>query len=211
LGEDGLIPLEVRFHHNPDSDHGFVGAALSANIIHWFKKDGEWLWKKIIDVENQPHPEWPIPVPGVISVILISMDDRFLYFCNWLHGDIRQYDITDPHNPKLTGQVWMGGLLGRAPVVNGHRITGGPQMIQLSLDGRRLYVTTSLFSTWDNQFYPEIRENGGCMVMVNCNTEGGGMEIDKGFFVDFGKEPNGPARCHETRYPGGDCTSDIWL
>ncbi len=28
LGEDGLIPLEVRFHHDPDSTHGFVGAAL---------------------------------------------------------------------------------------------------------------------------------------------------------------------------------------
>jgi len=211
LGEDGLLPLEVRFHHNPDSDHGFVGAALSANIIHWFKKDGEWVWEKIIDVDNERHPEWPIPLPGVISVILISMDDRFLYFCNWLHGDIRQYDISDPHNPKLTGQVWMGGLLGKAPVVNGRKITGGPQMIQLSLDGKRLYVTTSLFSTWDNQFYPEIRTNGGCMVMVNCNAEAGGMAIDKDFFVDFGKEPNGPARCHETRYPGGDCTSDIWL
>ena len=24
LGEDGLIPLEVRFHHDPDSTHGFV-------------------------------------------------------------------------------------------------------------------------------------------------------------------------------------------
>ena len=46
-------------------------------------------------------------VPGVISVILLSMDDKYLYFCNWLHGDIRQYDISDPHNPKLTGQVWM--------------------------------------------------------------------------------------------------------
>ena len=51
----------------------------------------------------------------------------------------------------------MGGLLGKAPEVNGRKITGGPQMIQLSLDGKRLYVTTSLFSTWDNQFYPEIR------------------------------------------------------
>ena len=37
-------------------------------------------------------------------------------------------------------------------------------MFQLSLDGRRLYVTTSLFSTWDNQFYPEIRQKGGVMV-----------------------------------------------
>ena len=170
LGEDGLIPLEVRFHHNPDSSHGFVGAALSANIIHWWKNDdGQWQWEKIIDVENEPHPEWPIPVPGVISVILISMDDRFLYFCNWLHGDIRQYDITDPHKPILTGQVWMGGLLGKAPKINGVDITGGPQMIQMSLDGKRLYVTTSLFSTWDNQFYPEIRTNGGCMLMVNLS------------------------------------------
>ena len=25
-----MIPLEVRFHHNPDSTHGFVGAALSS-------------------------------------------------------------------------------------------------------------------------------------------------------------------------------------
>ena len=64
LGEDGLIPLEVRFHHDPDSSHGFVGAALSANIIHWWKDEaGEWQWEKVIDVENEPHPEWPIPVP----------------------------------------------------------------------------------------------------------------------------------------------------
>ena len=56
-------------------------------------------------------------------------------------------------------------------MVNGRKITGGPQMIQLSLDGRRLYVTTSLFSTWDNQFYPEIRKNGGCMLMVDCDPE----------------------------------------
>ena len=28
------------------------------------------------------------------------MDDRFLYFSNWLHGDLRQYDISDPANPQ---------------------------------------------------------------------------------------------------------------
>jgi len=41
-------------------------------------------------------------------------------------------------------------------IINGKRVEGGPQMIQLSLDGKRLYVTTSLFSVWDNQFYPEL-------------------------------------------------------
>jgi selenium-binding protein 1 len=40
--------------------------------------------------------------------------------------------------------------------VKGRRVHGGPQMIQLSLDGRRLYVTTSLFSPWDKQFYPDL-------------------------------------------------------
>lgn len=41
-------------------------------------------------------------------------------------------------------------------MVKGQRIYGAPQMIQLTLDGKRLYVTTSLFSPWDRQFYPEM-------------------------------------------------------
>ena len=96
-------------------------------------------------------------------------------------------------------------------IVNGVKIAGCPQMYQLSLDGKRMYVTTSLFSTWDNQFYPDIRTQGGVMLMIDCDVENGGMKINEEFVVDFGKEPNGPSRCHESRYPGGDCTSDIWL
>lgn len=33
--------------------------------------------------------------------------------------------------------------------MKGKRLEGGPQMMQLSLDGKRLYVSTSLFSAWD--------------------------------------------------------------
>ena len=212
LGTEGLIPLEARFHHNPDSTHGFVGAALSSNIFHWFKDtNGELQIEKVIDVESIDVEGFPVPMPGLITDILISMDDKYLYFSNWLHGDLRQYDISDPSNPKLTGQVWLGGLLGKAPEVNGLEINGAPQMIQLSLDGKRLFVTTSLFSTWDNQFYPKMKENGGQLLIVDCDVEHGGMAIRDDFAIDFGKEPNGPARAHETRYPGGDCSSDIWV
>ena len=212
LGPEGLIPLEARFHHNPDSTHGFVGAALSSNIFHWFKDtNGELQIEKVIDVESIDVEGFPVPMPGLITDILISMDDKYLYFSNWLHGDLRQYDISDPSNPKLTGQVWLGGLLGKAPEVNGLEINGAPQMIQLSLDGKRLFVTTSLFSTWDNQFYPKMKENGGQLLIVDCDVEHGGMAIRDDFAIDFGKEPNGPARAHETRYPGGDCSSDIWV
>ena len=84
-------------------------------------------------------------------------------------------------------------------------------MLQLSLDGKRLYVTNSLFSSWDNQFYPDMAKNGSYLLQIDCDTENGGMKINENFYVDFGKEPNGPSRAHEMRYPGGDCTSDIWV
>lgn len=212
LGAEGMIPLEARFHHDPDSTHGFVGAALSSNVFHYFKDEGgEIKVEKVIDVPTIDVEGFPVPMPSLITDILVSMDDRYLYFSNWLHGDVRQYDISDPSQPRLTGQVWLGGMLGKAPEVNGHRIVGGPQMLQLSLDGRRLYVTTSLFSTWDNQFYPDMKEKGGVLLIVDCDNQRGGMTIREDFVVDFGKEPGGPARAHESRYPGGDCSSDIWV
>lgn len=109
---------------------------------------------------------------GMVTDILLSLDDKYLYFVNWLHGDVRQYDITDRRNPKLTGRVFLGGSILKDskirvledaesesqpdPVyVKGRRLYGAPQMLQLSLDGRRLYVTTALFKPWDKQFYPE--------------------------------------------------------
>ncbi|TFI52518.1 selenium-binding protein [Mastigocladus laminosus UU774] len=211
LGEEGLIPLEVRFHHNPDSTHGFVGAALSSNIWHWYKANGHWEVEKVIDIPSLEVEGWPIPVPSLITDILISMDDRFVYFSNWLHGDIRQYDISNPSQPQLTGQVWCGGLLGKAGEVQGNKLAGGPQMLQLSLDGKRLYVTNSLFSSWDNQFYPDLSKTGSYLLQIDCDSENGGMKINENFYVDFGQEPNGPARAHEIRYPGGDVTSDIWV
>jgi selenium-binding protein 1 len=210
LGETGHIPLEVRFHHNPDSTHGFVGAALSSTMWHWEKKDGDWRVEKVIEVPPIEQAGWPFPVPSLITDLLISMDDRYLYFSNWLHGDVRQYDISDPSHPKLTSQVWCGGVLGKVTQVAGRPITGGPQMLQLSLDGRRLYVTSSLLSSWDNQFYPNLAKQGSYLLQIDCDTENGGMRINENFFVDFGAEPNGPARAHEVRYPGGDCTSDIF-
>lgn len=212
LGEEGLIPLEVRFHHDPTSTHGFVGAALSSAVWHWFKgADGSWNVEKVIQVEPVPQEGWPFPVPGLITDILLSMDDRYLYFSDWLHGDIRQYDITDPSHPRLTGQVWVGGVLGHASDLAGASLQGGPQMLQLSLDGRRLYVTNSLLSTWDNQFYPGLGEKGSYMLQIDCDPVRGGMKVNPGFLVDFGKEPNGPARAHEMRFPGGDCSSDIFV
>ncbi|KAM7432446.1 Methanethiol oxidase [Porites harrisoni] len=100
---------------------------------------------------------------GLIIDILISLDDRYLYFGNWLHGGLRQYDITDTKNPKLVGQLFIGGSItkdGSVKViedselseqpdlcyVKGKRVEGGPQMLQLdyTLHHRgTVYGTTS--------------------------------------------------------------------
>jgi len=200
LGETGLIPLECRWLHDPDAETGFVGAALSSTIWRWLPQNGGWGVEKVIEVESKGVEGWPMPVPGLITDLVVSMDDRYLYLSNWLHGDIRQYDISDPARPKLKGQVWCGGVLG--PVKHGDRqLSGGPQMLQLSMDGRRLYVTNSLFSSWDNQFYPNLES---WMLKIDCHPQGG-MTLDPDFYVDFS-----PARSHEIRLPGGDPTTEIF-
>ncbi|NND97740.1 MAG: selenium-binding protein [Pirellulaceae bacterium] len=210
LGKGGLIPLEVRFHHDPDSTHGFVGAALSSAIFHWNRPEDEWVTENVIQVDPVETQGWPFPVPGLITDLVLSLDDRYLYFSNWLHGDIRQYDVSDPANPKLVGQIWLGGVIGHEPA-KGSIEGGGPQMLQLSLDGKRLYVTSSLYSVWDNQFYPKMAQQGSWLLQIDCDTDNGGMSLHAPFQVDFGGEPWGPARAHEIRFPGGDSTSDIWV
>ena len=55
--------------------------------------------------KSTSHNIVSVSIAGLITDILVSLDDRFLYFSNWLHGDIRQYDITDTSHPKLVGQV----------------------------------------------------------------------------------------------------------
>jgi selenium-binding protein 1 len=48
------------------------------------------------------------------------------------------------------------------------------------------------------------------MLQVDADTETGGLKLNERFLVDFGKEPGGPARAHEMRFPLGDSTSDVW-
>jgi selenium-binding protein 1 len=213
LGDDGWIPLELRWQHDPDSAQGFVGATLSSTIKRFHRDDpnGPWSADTVIDVLNEELEGWPLPggVPGLITDLVLSMDDRDLFFSNWLHGDLRHYDVSDPEHPTLKSQVWLGGLLGRD---GGHPkaagpLNGGPQMLQASLDGKRVYVTNSLYSTWDNQFYPEI---DGWLTRLVRDEQTGTYGLDDSFFVDFSKLDTGGARPHEIHLPHGDCTTEIF-
>ncbi|KAL3179786.1 hypothetical protein MRX96_037769 [Rhipicephalus microplus] len=115
LGPEGTMPLEVRFLHNPDASEGYVGCALGGTVFRFFKtdaKDGSWAAEKVISVPPKKVKGWAMDMmPAIITDILISLDDRFLYVACWIHGDVRQYDITDTSHPKLVGQVFTGGSI----------------------------------------------------------------------------------------------------
>ena len=56
--------------------------------------DGSWKTAVAIRQEWTEVEGWVLPkVPPLITDILISLDDKYLYFSNWLRGDISQYDI----------------------------------------------------------------------------------------------------------------------
>ena len=52
LGETGLIPLEVRWLHDPEAEQGFVGAALSSTMWHFHRDNGGWAADQVIAVES---------------------------------------------------------------------------------------------------------------------------------------------------------------
>ncbi|KAF3785231.1 Selenium-binding protein 1 [Nymphaea thermarum] len=93
-----MLILSYRFYT------GYVWSALSSNMIRFFQTPS----CNICDAFRN----WIMPdMPGLIVDFVISLDDRFLYFSNWLHGDVRQYNIEDPSKSVLTRQLWVGGLI----------------------------------------------------------------------------------------------------
>ncbi|ABP95137.1 MULTISPECIES: selenium-binding family protein [Metallosphaera] len=213
LGEENRMALELRPLHDPTKLMGFINMVvslkdLSSSIWLWYFEDGKWNAEKVIEIPAEPGEGLPEiikqfkVVPPLVTDIDLSLDDKFLYVSMWGIGEVRQYDVSDPFRPRLAGKVRLGGILHRADHPSGFRLTGGPQMLEVSRDGRRIYVTNSLYSTWDNQFYPEGLK--GWMVKINSSQDGG-LEVDKEFLVDFGE-----ARAHQVRLKGGDASSDSY-
>ena len=166
-----------------------------------------WKIKKTITIPAQPAAVEDLPaplkqfgaVPPLITDINLSLDDKFLYVSCWGTGELHQYDVSDPFKPKLVGMVEIGGAAKKKAHPNGSPATGGPQMVELSRDGKRLYFTNSLYSSWDDQFYDDIK---GWFVKADVDLSGG-ITLDKDFFMDFGDQ-----RTHQVRLQGGDASSD---
>ncbi|HEY8476463.1 MAG TPA: selenium-binding protein SBP56-related protein [Chloroflexota bacterium] len=215
LGEENQMVLELRPAHDPTKLYGFVNVTvnlnnLSSGVWVWYRENGAWRIQRVIEIPAVPADASTLPpalkdvgvVPPLVTDIDLSVDDRFLYVSCWGTGELHQYDVTDPFKPQLTGVVKLGGILHRAAHPNGTPLNGAPQMVEVSRDGKRVYVTNSLYGSWDDQFYPEgIR---GWLAKLNADPQGG-LRVDPEFLVDFGEE-----RVHQVRLQGGDASSDSY-
>jgi selenium-binding protein 1 len=217
LGAEQQMVLELRPAHDPSRAYGFVGVVvslkdLSASIWLWHRKNGEWAVTKVIEIPAEPADPDKLPpllkgfkaVPPLVTDINLSLDDRFLYVSCWGTGEFQQYDVSDPFHPKLTGSVHLGGIVRRAshPAHPHAALNGGPQMVEVSRDGRRVYFTNSLYAPWDEQFYPDgVRS---WFVKLDARPDGG-MALDPKFFLEFEG-----LRSHQVHLEGGDASSDSY-
>jgi methanethiol oxidase len=218
LGDQYQMTLELRPAHDPTKEYGFLGVVisvedLSASVWVWHRDGGEFAVRKIIDIPAEPASADDLPpalkpfgaVPPLVTDIDLSVDDRFLYVSCWGTGELKRYDVSDPFNPVEAGSVHLGGIVRRTahPADPSLPLAGGPQMVEVSRDGTRVYVTNSLYGSWDDQFYPD--GVGAWMAKIDVGAD---LSLDERFFP-HGEEFRG-LRVHQTRLQGGDASSDSY-
>ena len=126
-----------------------LGASSGALMVHWIGRPGVrrafinapgtsaiWLADDddrdgVYDFQQVLGPEDGLALP---PDMLLSHDDRFLYVSNWFGNTVQQFDIRNPFEPVRKSTVSVPH----------------PNMLRLSRDNHRLYVTNSLLTSWDD-------------------------------------------------------------
>jgi selenium-binding protein 1 len=159
------VPLEVRWSLKPGKAYGWTNSALGDSL--WFfsqGKDGTFSTKKVADLGKGCLP----------ADLRQSPDDRYLYISCFMKSEIQAWDVSRPDKPRLHDTV--------VPGVS-------PNMMHVTSDGKRMYITNSLLSTMDY--------SGNFWVRLAYVGPDGRLKMDPFFNVDFTKFPGGPARAHD--------------
>ena len=158
------IPLASRWALKPNATYGFTISNVG-NALWRFRmsQDGRFTYARAGDLGNCR--------PGDLRQ---SPDDRYLYVSCIASSEVQAWDISDPDNIRLHDTIQ--GLV-------------QANMMHMTGDGRRLYVTNSAISTVDYSPRYALR-----LIYVGPD---GRMKLDPQFVVDFARPPDGPARPHD--------------
>jgi len=180
-----------------------LGEHSGALMVHWVARDGVrrafintpgtsavWLADDddrdgVYDFQQVLGPRDGLKLP---PDLLLSHDGKYLYVSNWFGDTVQQFDIANPFRPVLKHTVSVPH----------------PNMLRLSRDNRRLYVTNSLLTPWDNDpdFGPARNDEYGIW-LFDVDTRSGRLQPfrrDRSAWVSFTnvrkKTTTGPAGPH---------------
>jgi methanethiol oxidase len=145
--------LEVRFIR----EHGVRRAFINTPGTHavWLADDDDG--DGVFDFQQVLGPEDGLVIP---ADMLLSYDHKFMYLTNWFGNTVQQFDISDPFNPVLTASAYVPH----------------PNMLRLSRDNKRLYVSNANLTPWDNDpsFGPP-RNNDYGIWLFDVDKRSGGL------------------------------------
>ncbi|HEU0203927.1 MAG TPA: selenium-binding protein SBP56-related protein [Burkholderiaceae bacterium] len=159
------IPLATRWALKPNATYGY-SISNAGNSIWMFKRapNGRLSYKKAADLA-------PNCLPGDLRQ---SPDDRYMYVSCIGSSEVQAGDISNPDKIRLHDTVQ--GIV-------------QANMMHVTYDGKRLYVTNSAISSIDYSPRYSLR-------LLHIGPDGK-MKQDPHFFIDFAKAPDGPARPHD--------------
>jgi selenium-binding protein 1 len=173
--------LMVRFVREHGVRRAFINTPGTSGV--WLAddddRDGVFRFQQVLG------PEDGLAIP---ADIILSYDNRFLYLTNWFGDTVQQFDVSDPYHPVLTATVSVPH----------------PNMLRLSRDNRRLYVSNSLLTPWDNDpdFGPARNDDYGIWLFDVAKGTGAltPLHADGRAWVEFSnvrkKTTIGPAGPH---------------
>ena len=156
----GTGALEARWTNTYGEPVGYTNAPGTGAIWAWedFDGNGVYAFHQVLTGL------------GIPTDIVMTSDSKFLYVADWAQGRVFQVNITDRLHPVITATV-------NVPHA---------QMMRLSQDDSRLYVTNSLLSSWDDDTdIGPARNTSYGVYLIENNHGSGGMTLVGNPLVDF--------------------------
>ena len=186
LGAEQQMVLELRPAHDPTRRTASSAWSsrlkdLSASILLWHREpDGSLGAEKVIEIPAEPADPDQLPpalkpfgaVPPLVTDIDLEPGRPFPVRLLLGHGRVEAVRRLRPVHTRAD-RLGAHRRDRRQLAAPGRRapLNGGPQMVEVSRDGRRVYLTNSLYRSWDAQFYPEGIQ--GWVAKLDAGADGG--------------------------------------